>query len=110
MKRSGVSKAILGFGACIGLLLGGLFLFTHERVTESEPVGPSGRALRDPFWAASLLLGEMGVPTESRYGLGELPSPDSGAVVIVLAEDYEHRFSMAERLRGQSRLRHGSLE
>ena len=98
MKRSRVYLATLALGACIALLLGGIYLLTHEQITETEPVGPSGRALRDDFWAANLLLQEMGVPTEPRYGLGQLPKPDAGAVIIVLAEDYDHRRRMADRL------------
>ena len=98
MKRSRIYLAVLAMGACIGLLLGGVFLLTHERITETEPVGPSGRAVRDPFWAATLLLREMGIPTEPRYGLGQLPPPDAGSVIIILADDYEHRRAMADRL------------
>lgn len=98
MKRSSLYLATLTMGACIGMLLGVVFLLTHERRIETEPVGPSERALRDPFRAATLLLEEMGVPTEPRYGLGELPKPDAGAVVVVLSDDYEHRRRMATRL------------
>ena len=54
--------------------------------------------MRDHFWAANLLLQEMGVQTESRYGLGQLPSPEADTVIVVLASDYEHRLTMAERL------------
>ena len=89
---------MLGFGACVALLLVGLFLVTHERVADTEPVGPSGRAVRDHFWAANLLLQEMGVQTESRYGLGQLPPPEADTVIVVLASDSDHRRSMSERL------------
>ena len=77
---------------------GGLFLLLFERVESSESMGPSGRALRDRYWAATLLLEEMGVPTSARYGLGQLPDPTASAVVIVLASDSEHRRSLADRL------------
>lgn len=82
----------------IGAVATGLFFLTHELVSDTEHMGPSGRALRDPFWAATLLLREMDVPTFPRYGLGQLPPPDSDAVVIVLANDYEHRASLSDRL------------
>ena len=98
MSRARVYVGILGFGACVAMLLIGMYLATHERVTETEPVGPSGRAVRDDFWAANLLLQEMGVQTESRYGLGQLPPPGADTVIVVLASDYEHRLAMSKRL------------
>ncbi len=98
MKNHRLLAAFVAFGALLSLFTAGLFLLTHERVADTEPVGPSGRALRDPFWAATLLLREMQVPTEARYGLGQLPPADSGAVVIVLADNTEHRQALAARL------------
>ena len=98
MTRTRLAIAALGAFLCFVGVSTGLFLLTHQQVTETEPVGPTGRALRDPFWAATLILREMDVPTFARYGLGHLPDPNSDAVVIVLADNYDHRDALAARL------------
>ena len=98
MKHRRLYGAVLALGASVAVLAGGLFLLTHQRGTTTESVGPSGRALRDPFWAATLLLRELDVPTQARYGLGQLPEPEDNAVVIVLADHLEHRAALADRL------------
>lgn len=91
-------RPLLIVGGLLAAVTGGLFVLLFERVESSESVGPSGRALRDRYWAASLLLEEMQVPTTMRYGLGRLPEPTSDAVIVVLATDPSHREVLAQRL------------
>ena len=81
---------LLRFGGYPGLwrlccpVARGLFLATHEQVTDTEPAGPSGRAVRDHL-GRQPAAARMGVQTESRYGLGQLPSPSADTVIVVLA-------------------------
>ncbi len=77
----------------------GLFLLTHEQVTHTTEIGMNGRALRDPYLAARWILEELQIPVQPRYGLGELPPPDQGAVVVVFVEDPHERATIAEPLR-----------
>ena len=95
---SGPMRALFISAGLLVVLLGGAFFALFERIEDSEAVGASGRALRDQYWAATLLLEEMGVPTSVRYGLGQLPAPTEGAVVIVLAGTPIHRNALATRL------------
>ena len=87
-----------------GLLLAGLvitgigwFFSTHERVEIDARVGPSGMARVNPFWAAELMLDELEVPAESRFGLGVLPPVDQ--TILVLSTDLDARRALAPQLR-----------
>lgn len=74
----------------------GVFFVLFEPVEEEEETGPRGEALRNRYFAAQSLLTELGVPTRSRYGLGELPGTDH--VIVLLTDDNAQRKPLSPRL------------
>lgn len=66
-----------------GTIFAAWFFSTHEKVTKEEFVGYRGEARVNDFFAADLLLNEIGYPTESQSSL--TPSrwlPESGDTLI----------------------------
>jgi hypothetical protein len=90
----------LALGAFVLLVVGGgvwWFLATHERVQVDVDTGYRGLARYNPYRAAELFLDEMGVPTESRFALGELPAQDRALVILV--DDLQARRGLVPQLR-----------
>lgn len=90
--------------APVALLLGataiaiGAFFLLFEQVDVEVPSQPRGLAAQNPYYAVERVLGDLGVPASSRYGLGGLPPADH--VVLLLTTDDGQRGPMAERLSG----------
>lgn len=80
----------------VGLAVGWFFL-NYERVQIEEQSGYTGMAGVNPFHAAELLLEELHIPTESRYGLGVLPPTDHS--IVVLTMDRQARRTLEPTLR-----------
>ncbi len=74
----------------------GAFVFTHDRVDKEIEVGPSGLARVNPYLAAEWTLEELGVPTESTFGLVELPPRDH--LVVLLDTNSAMRAPIADEL------------
>jgi hypothetical protein len=87
--------AILGVALLVALVGAavGWFLMTFERVRDEVHVGASGMARVNPYWAAELFLTEVGVPAESRHGVGVLPTVDR--TLLVVTSDREARRAIA---------------
>jgi hypothetical protein len=90
-----IGLVVTGFVALIGAVVA-YFLFTFERVETEVPGQTSGMARVNPYHAAELFLEEMGIPAESRFGIGELPPSDR--VVVILTEDLDSRHALQARL------------
>lgn len=90
--------------APVVLLLGaaalavGSFLLLFEKVEEEVDAQPRGLAAQNPWYAMERLLGDLGVPASSRYGLGQLPPTDH--VIVLLTTDDAQRGPLSERLSG----------
>ncbi len=75
---------------------GGAFFLTHDRQTKEVEVGASGLALVNEHLAAERTLEALGVPTESTYGLVELPPYDH--LVVLFDSNKVMREPIAEDL------------
>lgn len=88
-------KITLVVGGLVALLLLALvfgFLAAFEPVVEERRGAPTGEARWDPYLACRRFLTEMGVPTEVRRDLKELPPPGS----LLLISGGESMFSEAD--------------
>jgi hypothetical protein len=74
------------------------FLENYEPVEEELDVGYRGMAKVNPYFAADVFLGEMGIPTESRFGLGAMPA--QGHTLVILTQDLEARRGLAPQIDG----------
>jgi len=71
-----------------------LFFLLFEVVEKEVNTGPQGMARMNPYHAVDLYLDEMGIETESRFNLDNLP--DTERALILMAADQSFR----ERLAG----------
>ena len=85
---------VITLGA-LGLAVGG-FALVMEQVDEAVERPPTGLAASNPYHALDLSLNALGLPTESRYGLG--PLPDNDHVVVIFTDRETTRAPMADRL------------
>ena len=74
----------------------GAFFLLHEPVEKEVPTDATGLAASNPWYATELLLGRLGVPTQTRYGLGELPP--AGHVILLRTTADDQRTPLAPRL------------
>jgi len=97
-------REMTGGLAPLALLVGaaalavGAFFLLFKQVEEEVDAQPRGLAAQNPWYAMERLLGDLGVPTSSRYGLGQLPPSDH--VIVLLTTNDAQRGPLAERLSG----------
>jgi len=98
MKDPALRGASAMLWASLGLLVLVLCALPllFERVEEPTDFGPSGMARANPYRGLELVLGELGVQADSRYGLGQLPPQD--AVLVLLVQDPDQREILTGRL------------